>query len=171
MLPTFLRRYLLTGSINRTILVLLFFGGILGYFERYQPPDTRVYAALAVPQERVGRVFSEAEIGCLTQVVYNESRGEPVIGQVAVAAVVLNRLYDHRFRGTTICSITKQPKQFVWLLPKKDVEQKALADARRIATYVVCNYHSLEGLHEYKFFNSNKPRKGATMIGRHAFYT
>lgn len=170
MLPTFLRRYLLTGSINRTILVLLFFGGILGYFERYQPPDARVHAALAVPQQGVGRVFSEAEIGCLTQVVYNESRGEPVIGQVAVAAVVLNRLYDGRWKGTDVCAIVKQPKQFVHTLPKLP-DAKAIATARRIATYVLCNYHSLEGLYEYRYFNSNRHREGGTRIGGHSFYS
>ena len=169
MLPTFLRRYLLTGSINRTILVLLFFGGILGYFERYQPPDARVYAALAVPQQGVGRVFSEAEIGCLTQVVYNESRGEPVIGQVAVAAVVLNRANDLRFKHTDLCDIAKAPKQFAHSQPKR-LNADALRASARIARYVVCNYHTLEGLHEYKFFNSNKHREGGTRIGNHSFY-
>lgn len=42
------------------------------------------------------RVFSREEM-CLTQAVYFEARGEPLIGQVAIAEVVLNRVVNPRY--------------------------------------------------------------------------
>lgn len=41
-------------------------------------------------------VFSREEL-CLTQAVYFEARGEPLIGQVAIAEVVLNRVVNSRY--------------------------------------------------------------------------
>lgn len=41
-------------------------------------------------------VFSREEL-CLTQAVYFEARGEPLIGQVAIAEVVLNRVVNRRY--------------------------------------------------------------------------
>lgn len=49
-----------------------------------------------------GNVPSEnaADLELLARVVYGEARGEPYAGQVAVAAVVLNRVRDSRFPNT-----------------------------------------------------------------------
>ncbi|MBL4740687.1 MAG: cell wall hydrolase [Sneathiella sp.] len=41
-------------------------------------------------------VFTKQEL-CLTQAVYFEARGEPLIGQVAIAEVVLNRVFDSKY--------------------------------------------------------------------------
>jgi N-acetylmuramoyl-L-alanine amidase len=41
-----------------------------------------------------------ADLDMLARVVYGEARGEPYAGQVAVAAVVLNRVRDSRFPNT-----------------------------------------------------------------------
>ena len=53
------------------------------------------------------------EIYCAAQNIYFESRGEPDIGQVAVALVVLNRVNDRRW-PSTICDVVWQDKQFSW---------------------------------------------------------
>jgi|GEM_PF-1839303 len=42
------------------------------------------------------KVFTKQEL-CLTQAVYFEARGEPLIGQVAIAEVVLNRVFDAKY--------------------------------------------------------------------------
>ena len=34
------------------------------------------------------------ELACLATAIYFEARGEPMVGQVAVAQVVLNSVYD-----------------------------------------------------------------------------
>ena len=48
---------------------------------------------------------------CLALAVYHEARGEPLIGQKAVAEVVMNRVASDRFPDT-ICGVVMQPKQF-----------------------------------------------------------
>ncbi|WP_290585104.1 spore cortex-lytic enzyme [Alicyclobacillus sp.] len=55
--------------------------------------------------------LSQSDLNLLTHVVYAEARGEPYVGQVAVAAVVLNRLHDPRFPHT-IPGIVYQPGAF-----------------------------------------------------------
>mgnify|MGYP000374421344 FL=1 len=44
---------------------------------------------------------------CLATAVYFEARGEPTVGQVAVAAVIMNRVEDRRFPND-VCSVVKQ---------------------------------------------------------------
>jgi hypothetical protein len=48
-----------------------------------------------------------AALLCLATAVYFEARGEPTVGQVAVAAVVMNRVEARRFPND-VCSVVKQ---------------------------------------------------------------
>ena len=48
----------------------------------------------------LGRLVTKEEVELLTRVIYGEARGEDFLGQVAVGAVVLNRLKDPRFPKT-----------------------------------------------------------------------
>src|SRR5699024_5627220 len=52
-------------------------------------------AAVNVPQG-----FSQNDIKLMANAVYGEARGEPYEGQVAVAAVILNRVQDGNFPNT-----------------------------------------------------------------------
>ena len=47
------------------------------------------------------------DIECLALNVYFEARGEPFIGKIGVAHVVLNRMRDHRFPASA-CMVVKQ---------------------------------------------------------------
>jgi N-acetylmuramoyl-L-alanine amidase len=49
---------------------------------------------------RSGGGFSQEDVQWLARVVHGEARGEPYVGQVAVAAVVLNRLTSGQFPKT-----------------------------------------------------------------------
>ena len=53
------------------------------------------------------------ELACLATAIYFEARGEPMVGQVAVAQVVLNRVYDERYPDT-ICDVVKQGYYYSW---------------------------------------------------------
>jgi N-acetylmuramoyl-L-alanine amidase len=53
----------------------------------------------------------EKELELLARAVYSEARGEPEVGQVAVAAVILNRLEDEKFPNT-ISGVIFQPRAF-----------------------------------------------------------
>ena len=44
---------------------------------------------------------------CLALNVYHEAKNQPFIGQVAVAQVVMNRVYDERYPDT-ICEVVEQ---------------------------------------------------------------
>ena len=59
------------------------------------------------------RQMLDAALICLATAVYFESRGEPFVGQSAVAHVVLNRVDDTRFPDD-ICSVVKQGPTYSW---------------------------------------------------------
>lgn len=55
---------------------------------------------------RMPEVMDE-EMTCLARAVYFESRGEPLIGQLGVAQVILNRSKDPRF-PSSVCEVVHQ---------------------------------------------------------------
>lgn len=78
--------------------------------------------------------FSENDINLLSRAVYGEARGEPYIGQVAIAAVILNRVESEKFPHT-IAGVIYQPGAFtavsdgqIWLQPN-ETARKAAMDA------------------------------------------
>jgi N-acetylmuramoyl-L-alanine amidase len=79
---------------------------------------------------------SANDLRLLANAVHGEARGEPYIGQVAIAAVILNRRDNPKFPNT-VPSIIFQPGAFtavadgqIWLTPNKTSE-KAVQDALR----------------------------------------
>ena len=76
--------------------------------------------------------YSEQDLQILANAVYGESRGEPYEGQVAVAAVILNRLESPEFPDT-ISEIIFQPLAFtavadgqIWLAPNERAKRAVL---------------------------------------------
>ncbi len=69
-------------------------------------PDVRKVEATLQSVDLFERVFSKEEL-CLTQAVYFEARGEPLIGQVAIAEVVLNRVVDPKYPASA-CKVVFQ---------------------------------------------------------------
>jgi hypothetical protein len=156
---------------------LLLSCGLLGvtcvYFERYQPADQRVRVLLEVPEMARVNYFSREEVACLAHVIYNESRDQPAIGQVAVGAVVINRSREPKFKNTNLCEITKQPKQFSASVPKprRSLDLIALNKAELHALYLTQHYEDLDAsIRSWLYFNSSKPRPGGVRIGDHTFY-
>jgi N-acetylmuramoyl-L-alanine amidase len=77
---------------------------------------------------------SEQDINLMANAVHGESRGEPYIGQVAVAAVILNRVESPHFPNT-IPGVIFQPGAFtavadgqIWLTPD-ETSKRAVRDA------------------------------------------
>jgi spore germination cell wall hydrolase CwlJ-like protein len=52
-------------------------------------------------------------LACLATAVYFEARGEPMVGQVAVAQVIINRVNDSRFPDN-VCDVVKQGEYYTW---------------------------------------------------------
>ncbi|MCH1624770.1 spore cortex-lytic enzyme [Fredinandcohnia quinoae] len=78
--------------------------------------------------------FSQNDIKLLANAVYGEARGEPYIGQVAIAAVILNRINSPSFPNT-VSGVVFEPLAFtavadgqIWLTPNEKAE-KAVVDA------------------------------------------
>ncbi|MCQ6277939.1 spore cortex-lytic enzyme [Bacillus sp. EB600] len=78
--------------------------------------------------------FSQNDIQLMANAVHGESRGEPFIGQVAVAAVILNRVQSASFPNT-VSGVIFQPGAFtavsdgqIWLTPN-ETSKKAVLDA------------------------------------------
>ncbi|OGO79196.1 MAG: spore cortex-lytic enzyme [Clostridiales bacterium GWB2_37_7] len=76
---------------------------------------TATSKALGIPVKAAttsrGTVSRSNEVYTLAQAVNGEARGEPYIGQVAVAAVILNRVDDPRFPNS-IAGVIYQPGAF-----------------------------------------------------------
>jgi len=78
--------------------------------------------------------FSQNDIQLMANAVYGESRGEPYTGQVAVAAVILNRVNSSTFPNT-VAGVIFEPGAFtavadgqIWLTPNENAK-KAVLDA------------------------------------------
>ena len=77
---------------------------------------------------------SSANLNLISRFVYAEARGEPYTGQVAVAAVILNRVRDNRFPNTT-SGVVYQQGAFTCVsdgqinLNPNDTAKKAAQDA------------------------------------------
>jgi N-acetylmuramoyl-L-alanine amidase len=78
--------------------------------------------------------YSQNDIQLMSNAVYGEARGESYIGQVAIAAVILNRLNSPTFPNT-ISGVIFEPLAFtavadgqIWLTPNEQAK-KAVLDA------------------------------------------
>lgn len=78
--------------------------------------------------------FSQNDIKLLANAVYGEARGEPYIGQVAVAAVIINRISSTNFPNS-VSGVIFEPRAFtavadgqIWLTPN-ETAKKAVLDA------------------------------------------
>ncbi len=93
-----------------------------------KPKDTNVQA------KNVPSGYSQNDIKLLANAVYGESRGEPYEGQVAVAAVILNRVQSASFPNT-VSGVIFEPRAFtavsdgqIWLSPNEKAKE-AVIDA------------------------------------------
>jgi hypothetical protein len=94
-------------------------------------------ALIAVPDDL------SRQIECLALNIYWETKGEPLLGQVAVAAVTLNRVMDRQFPAT-VCEVVRQGGEerlhhchFSWWCDGKDdtpTEIRAWRRALSLAT-------------------------------------
>lgn len=90
---------------------------------------TQQTGAVNVPQG-----FSQNDIKLMANAVHGEARGEPYEGQVAVAAVILNRTKSPTFPNT-VSGVIFEPRAFtavadgqIWLTPN-DTARRAVLDA------------------------------------------
>ena len=102
-------------------------------------------------------------IDCLAAVIYKESRGETLQGQLAVAQVVLNR-------GPNICKTVNQPGQFSWRAnsrlyydgPAYNLSSTILKRGYAVKRFTATHFHNLNAQPNWTGYT--------TTIGNHMFY-
>ncbi|WP_092782475.1 cell wall hydrolase [Jannaschia pohangensis] len=154
--------------------------GTLRRSDLLRGPAARNDAALPARSTEPGR----GALGCLTEAIYFEARGEPLDGQVAVAEVILNRV-DAQNYPDTVCDVVNQGTgrihacQFSYTcdgIPEVVTEQAAWDQADRIARRLLdgqprvltgraTHYHA-----DYvnPYWAAVYPR--TAKVGRHIFY-
>lgn len=93
--------------------------------------------------------FDES-LACMAQNIYHEARGEPMVAQIAVAKVVMNRVGNRHFPGT-VCAVIKQGGewpyhacQFSWWCDGRTdaiLDQRAMSKTHTLARDVLLGYH------------------------------
>jgi len=97
-----------------------------------QSLENQVQQGTKTSQVQLPGKYSEQDLQLMANAVYGEARGEPYEGQVAVAAVILNRLESPDFPNS-ISGIIFQPRAFtavadgqIWLEPNERAKQAVL---------------------------------------------
>ena len=134
---------------------------------------------------------------CLALNTYHEAKNQSLVGQIATAQVVMNRVEDNRFPNT-ICEVVKQgptrpswedPKkeypikhrcQFSWYCDGKDdtpKNEKAWRKAQDVAFLVMYDKIKLDVTEGEKKYHATyvkpswaKTKKRTTRIEKHIFY-
>lgn len=128
--------------------------------------------ALELYKDSTPSSYTEAEIALLARFISAEARGEPYEGQVAVGAVILNRL-EHPSFPNTIAGVLYQPGAFECLLNGQVNE--TVSDSSKKAAQDAMNGWDPSGGAIY-YFNPKKTsnrfmhsRPVITVIGDHTF--
>ncbi|SDH39820.1 spore cortex-lytic enzyme [Alteribacillus bidgolensis] len=94
-----------------------------------QSNEPNIQKAMNVPEG-----YSENDIQIMSNAVYGEARGEPYVGQVAVAAVIINRINSPTFPNTA-SGVIFEPRAFtavadgqIYMEPNEEA-RKAVLDA------------------------------------------
>ena len=102
---------------------------VTGSLETVMQTARAVMASLALSYEvETGTPQNTDEVYCMAQNIYFEARHESMIGKIAVAHVVMNRIKDKKWPGT-VCEVVKQgPVRESW----KTKKDPTLADEDRV---------------------------------------
>ena len=113
---------------------------------------------------------------CLALTVYHEARGEPLLGQKAVAYVTVNRADSQH----EVCKVVYEKNQFSWTSdPKLQVKDNfAFSEAKQIAREVLSDQDKSEDpTNGATHFHNNKVKpawskrfKRTLKVGNHTFY-
>lgn len=116
-----------------------------------------VFLAASFSTSGLGQPKKQDNNECIRQTIWAEARGESILGQRAVAHVILNRA---RKSNKTVCSIVKQRGQFKQGSPVSSFKVPSLgSDPTNGATY----FKTKDAPSWYGY-------KKKIRIGRHTFY-
>lgn len=116
--------------------------------------------------------YGNADFTLLAKVISAEARAEPYVGQVAVGAVILNRV-EHPSFPNTIAGVVYQPDAFTCMYDG-NIDQEVVASAYRAAQDAINGWDPSGGaLYYYNPAKTSnqwmKSRPQVTTIGEHIF--
>ena len=126
-----------------------------------------------------GSVLLIAAAACLSLALYHEARGEPLLGQLMVAKVIVNRMESRRW-PSSMCNVITQDRQFSFYRKNntpKPRDEVAWAKAQKLATDIINDPNILppSTVNHYHTPNVHPVwRKGLhriARIGNHIFYS
>lgn len=118
------------------------------------------------------------DLQCMALNIYHEARGEPLLGQYAVAMVTLNRVRSPHYPDS-ICEVILQPWQFSWTndnLPDQPYEDQAWKLSYNIAyRFLVGDFRvdwmsTLTHYHDLVTVVDWKGVRVVMMLGNHVYY-
>lgn len=133
-------------------------------------------------------MLAEAALLCLSLNVYFEARGEPILGQYAVAQVTMNRAAGNPNR---VCLEVFKPHQFSWTTSRAEKvkggyrlikgnaprDMNAWATAVTVARTVLSGGMKVDVTHGATYYHAEqvhpawrKHYKQTVTIGKHLFY-
>jgi len=128
-------------------------------------------ATATAANDKLDLVDYSTSVKCLAEVIYRESRGEPLRGKLAVGKVVINRVQHPKY-PKTICKVIFQPGQFSWVSTFKTY--KAPEEFRQIARSMLAgtqDLHDFKATHFHARYVAPRWRlKRTAIIGNHIFY-
>ncbi len=118
-----------------------------------------------------------AEHECLARAVYYESQGEPLVGQLSVAEVIINRSRSGRF-PSSICGVVRQAGQFSFVrrgfIPQPPQSARNWRTAVAIARIAMADLADSPAPRAL-FFHARRVNPGwrrtrVATVGNHVFY-
>ena len=96
---------------KKLIISLVFALIVTTVFAIALPVRSKADSELVYSNRDVVTEFTDAEFRLFVALIYAESQGEPYEGKVAVANVILNRIYSDEFPNT-LYEVVYEPRQF-----------------------------------------------------------
>ncbi len=122
--------------------------------------------------ENINGKYSESDINLLANVISAESRNEPYIGQVAVGAVILNRI-EHPSFPNTLAGVVYQPGAFTCMVDGQ-INEEVTQSSKNAAKAAMDGWDPSNGAIYY--YNPNtatnqwiRSRPVVLTIGKHIF--
>ncbi len=139
--------------------------------------DAAIPAKLSQLVSKVGaesEVSGDAEMHCLANAVYFESRGEPLEGQLAVAQSIINRVESGHY-ASSICGVIAQRGQFSFdrsRTPAKGTDWRNAIGIARIAVSDMWREIAPRAVsfHAARLSPAWRDKTRIAQIGNHIFY-
>ena len=144
---------------------------------QFSSGQSRATSLAELVRQHSGTSVDGREAECLAGAIYFESKGEPLLGQLAVAEVILNRAKSGRF-PSSVCGVVFQPSQFSFVrggsLPPINKSSRAWREAVAIST-IATNKSWSSGVGRALFFHADHVSPGwrltrVAALGNHIFY-